>query len=125
MFGISHIKVNAENKSKEEIKKEILEKVSKEVDDMFAKNKDKDKEVKKEENMKENQCLHMLLDENDSKTGFQCQMEIKGELGDLMNMLVCGTITALKEILGEKNPDVVKFVMQVMDGYAEEKDGEK
>lgn len=123
MFGISHIKVNAENKSKEEIKKEILEKVSKEVDDMFAKNKDK--EVKKEENMKENQCLHMLLDENDSKTGFQCQMEVKGKLGDLMNMLVCGTITALKEILGENNPDVVKFVMQVMDGYAEEKDGEK
>lgn len=123
MFGISHIKVNAENKSKEEIKKEILEKVSKEVDDMFAKNKDK--EVKKEENMKENQCLHMLLDEDDSKTGFQCQMKIKGKLGDLMNMLVCGTITALKEILGEKNPDVVKFVMQVMDGYAEEKDGEK
>ena len=123
MFGISHIKINAENKSKEEIKKEILEKVSKEVDDMFAKNKDK--EVKKEENMKENQCLHMLLDEDDSKTGFQCQMEIKGKLGDLMNMLVCGTITALKEILGEKNPDVVKFIMQVMDGYAEEKDGEK
>lgn len=123
MFGISHIKINAENKSKEEIKKEILEKVSKEVDDMFAKNKDK--EVKKEENMKENQCLHMLLDENDSKTGFQCQMEVKGKLGDLMNMLVCGTITALKEMLGEKNPDVVKFVMQVMDGYAEEKDGEK
>lgn len=123
MFGISHIKVNAENKSKEEIKKEILEKVSKEVDDMFAKNKDK--EVKKEENMKENQCLHMLLDENDSKTGFQCQMEIKGKLGDLMNMLVCGTITALKEILGENNPDVVKFVMKVMDGYTEEKDGEK
>lgn len=123
MFGISHIKINAENKSKEEIKKEILEKVSKEVDDMFAKNKDK--EVKKEENMRENQCLHMLLDENDSKTGFQCQMKIKGKLGDLMNMLVCGTITALKEILGENNPDVVKFVMQVMDGYVEEKDGEK
>lgn len=124
MFGISHITVSGKNKSKEEIKKEILEQVDKQVEEMFNANKKKE-EAKKEPEVKENQCLHMLLDENDSKTGFQCQMEIKGELGDLMNMLVCGTITALKEILGEKNPDVVKFVMQVMDGYAEEKDGEK
>lgn len=124
MFGISHITVSGKNKSKEEIKKEILEQVDKQVEEMFNANKKKE-EAKKEENMKENQCLHMLLDEDDSKTGFQCQMEIKGKLGDLMNMLVSGTITALKEILGEKNPDVVKFVMQVMDGYAEEKDGEK
>lgn len=124
MFGISHIKVNAENKSKEEIKKEILEKISKEVDDMFAENQDK-KEVKKEEAKEENQLLHILLDEDDNKTGFHCQIETQGKLGDLMDMLVCGTATALKEILGKENSDVVKFVLAVMEKYMEEEDGEE
>ena len=123
MFGISHIKVNAENKSKEEIKKEILEKISKEVDDMFAENKSK--EVKKEEVKEENQRLHILLDEDDNKTGFHCQIETQGKLGDLMDMLVCGTATALKEILGKENSDVVKFVLAVMEKYTEEEDGEE
>ena len=125
MFGISHITVSGENKSKEEIKKEILEQVDKQVEEMFNANKKKE-EAKKEPEVKENQHLHIMMDEVDNKNGFNCEVDTNGELNNLMSMLICGTATALKELLGEGNPGVVKFLEEVVEQYLEEdEDGEE
>lgn len=125
MFGISHITVSGKNKSKEEIKKEILEQVDKQVEEMFNANKKKE-EAKKEPEVKENQHLHIMMDEVDNKNGFNCEVDTNGELNDLMSMLICGTATALKELLGEENPGVVKFLEEVAEQYLEEdEDGEE
>lgn len=125
MFGISHITVSGKNKSKEEIKKEILEQVDKQVEEMFNANKKKE-EAKKEPEVKENQHLHIMMDEVDNKNGFNCEVDTNGELNDLMSMLICGTATALKELLGEGNPGVVKFLEEVVEQYLEEdEDGEE
>lgn len=119
MFGISHITVSGKNKSKEEIKKEILEQVDKQVEEMFNANKKKE-EAKKEPEVKENQHLHIMMDEVDNKNGFNCEVDTNGELNDLMSMLICGTATALKELLGEGNPGIVKFLEEVAEQYLEE-----
>ena len=119
MFGISHITVSGENKSKEEIKKEILEQVDKQVEEMFNANKKKE-EAKKEPEVKENQYLHIMMDEVDNKNGFNCEVDTNGELNNLMSMLIYGTATALKELLGEGNPGVVKFLEEVAEQYLEE-----
>lgn len=125
MFGISHITVSGKNKSKEEIKKEILEQVDKQVEEMFNANKKKE-EAKKEPEVKENQHLHIMMDEVDNKNGFNCEVDTNGELNDLMSMLICGTATALKELLGEGNPGIVKFLEEVVEQYLEEdEDGEE
>ena len=125
MFGISHITISGKNKSKEEIKKEILEQVDKQVEEMFNANKKKEK-AKKEPEVKENQHLHIMMDEMDNKNGFNCEVDTNGELNDLMSMLICGTATALKELLGEGNPGVVKFLEEVVEQYLEEdEDGEE
>ena len=125
MFGISHITVSGKNKSKEEIKKEILEQVDKQVEEMFNANKKKE-EAKKEPEVKENQHLHIMMDEVDNKSGFNCEVDTNGKLNDLMAMLICGTATALKELLGEENPGVVKFFEEVAKQYLEEdEDGEE
>lgn len=125
MFGISHITVSGKNKSKEEIKKEILEQVDKQVEEMFNANKKKE-EAKKEPEVKENQHLHIMMDEVDNKNGFNCEVDTNGELNDLMSMLICGTATALKELLGEENPGVMKFLEEVAKQYLEEdEDGEE
>ena len=125
MFGISHITVSGKNKSKEEIKKEILEQVDKQVEEMFNANKKKEK-AKKEPEVKENRHLHIMMDEVDNKNGFNCEVDTNGELNDLMSMLICGTATALKELLGEGNPGVVKFLEEVAKQYLEEdEDGEE
>lgn len=125
MFGISHITVSGKNKSKEEIKKEILEQVDKQVEEMFNANKKKE-EAKKEPEVKENQHLHIMMDEVDNKNGFNCEVDTNGKLNDLMAMLICGTATALKELLGEENPVVMKFLEEVAKQYLEEdEDGEE
>lgn len=125
MFGISHITISGKNKSKEEIKKEILEQVDKQVEEMFNANKKKE-EAKKEPEVKENQHLHIMMDEVDNKNGFNCEVDTNGELNDLMSMLICGTATALKELLGEGNPGIVKFIEEVVEQYLEEdEDGEE
>lgn len=125
MFGISHITVSGKNKSKEEIKKEILEQVDKQVEEMFNAKKKKE-ETKKEPEVKENQHLHIMMDEVDNKSGFNCEVDTNGELNDLMSMLICGTATVLKELLGEGNPGVVKFLEEVAEQYLEEdEDGEE
>lgn len=125
MFGISHITVSGKNKSKEEIKKEILEQVDKQVEEMFNANKKKE-EAKKEPEVKGNQHLHIMMDEVDNKSGFNCEVDTNGELNDLMSMLICGTVTALKELLGEGNPGIVKFLEEVAEQYLEEdEDGEE
>ena len=125
MFGISHITVSGKNKSKEEIKKEILEQVDKQVEEMFNANKKKE-EAKKEPEVKENQHLHIMMDEVDNKNGFNCEVDTNGKLNDLMSMLIYGTATALKELLGEGNPGIVKFLGEVAEQYLEEdEDGEE
>ena len=120
MFGISHITISGKNKSKEEIKKEILEQVDKQVEEMFNANKKKE-ETKKEPEVKENQHLHIMMDEVDNKNGFNCEVDTNGKLNDLMSMLIYGTATALKELLGEGNPGgVAKFLEEVVEQYLEE-----
>lgn len=125
MFGISHITVSGKNKSKEEIKKEILDQVDKQVEEMFNANKKKE-EVKKEPEVKGNQHLHIMMDEVDDKSGFNCEVDTNGELNDLMSMLICGTVSALQELLGEGNPGIIKFLEEVAKQYLEEdEDGEE
>lgn len=120
MFGIGNIKIDANGKTKEEIKKEIMEQLDKQVDGMLETNKKivnahKKKEVKKEPLQK----LHITLDEVEDKSGFNCEVDVEGDGEDLMNMLVVGTAQALTQI-AEYNPFVpIEFGQRLFHEYME------
>lgn len=123
MFGIGNIKINAAGKTKEEIKKEVIEQTEKEIDKMFEINEKivkahKKKEVKEEPLAK----LHITLDEVEDKSGFNCEVDVEGNGEELMGMLVCGVATALKEI-AEFNPLMaIEFGQRLFHEYMEGED---
>lgn len=91
-FIIREIKINREGKSKEELKAEAMKEIEKQLDDAF-----KDiKEPKKDE--KEPAKLHIHIDEDSERNGYDCKTEINGDADSVLDMTACIMATMAQQI---------------------------
>ena len=89
MLGIGNITVNAEGKTPEEVKEEIMSKVAEQLDGMLELNK---------EEVKSPAYIHIRADEDKEKKGCGVHVEYDGDFGDVMTMLTIATSEALHNI---------------------------
>ena len=91
-FIIGEIKINREGKSKEELKAEAMKEIEKQLDDAF-----KDvKEPKKDE--EEPAKLHIHIDEDSERNGYDCKTEICGDVESVIDMTACVMATMAQQI---------------------------
>lgn len=131
MFGIGEIKINANGKSKEEVKEEIMNEVKKKVDEMFEINEKISKTKKKKKVEKEPlNKLHIYADESEDREGFYVNTDMEGTGGNLLAMLVASTSKVLDELGGKDIELLMTFMHDLFkeylgfDGEEEEEDGE-
>ena len=131
MFGIGEIKINANGKSKEEVKEEIMNEVKKKVDEMFEINEKISKTKKKKKVEKEPlNKLHIYADESEDREGFYVNTDMEGTGGNLLAMLVASTSEVLDELGGKDIELLMTFMHDLFkeylgfDGEEEEEDGE-
>lgn len=131
MFGIGEIKINANGKSKEEVKEEIMNEVKKKVDEMFEINEKISKTKKKKKVEKEPlNKLHIYADESEDREGFYVITDMEGTGGNLLAMLVASTSKVLDELGGKDIELLMTFMHDLFkeylgfDGEEEEEDGE-
>lgn len=131
MFGIGEIKINANGKSKEEVKEEIMNEVKKKVDEMFEINEKISKTKKKKKVEKEPlNKLHIYADESEDREGFYVNTDMEGTGGNLFAMLVASTSKVLDELGGKDIELLMTFMHDLFkeylgfDGEEEEEDGE-
>ena len=131
MFGIGEIKINANGKSKEEVKEEIMNEVKMKVDEMFEINEKISKTKKKKKVEKEPlNKLHIYADESEDREGFYVNTDMEGTGGNLLAMLVASTSEVLDELGGKDIELLMTFMHDLFkeylgfDGEEEEEDGE-
>ncbi|MGM9543519.1 MAG: hypothetical protein ACI3T9_00915 [Romboutsia timonensis] len=136
MLGIGKIEVNGSGKSSEEIKKEIMEQVGKQVDEMMKAHKETKEKIEKK-SKKEATHLHLLLDEAEDKSGFGCSVDVAGDFENVMTMLTVGVSNVLHQVANDKeneyDPDLlVQFITALIAEYGsnaisegEDEDGEE
>ena len=131
MFGIGEIKINANGKSKEEVKEEIMNEVKKKVDEMFEINEKISKTKKKKKVEKEPlNKLHIYADESEDREGFYVNTDMEGTGGNLLAMLVASTSKVLDELGGKDIELLMTFMHDLFkeylgfDGEEDEEDGE-
>ena len=131
MFGIGEVRIKAEGKTKEEIKKEILEKTAEQVDKMFESHEKISKTKKKKKVEKEPlNKLHIYADESEDREGFYVNTEMEGTGGNLLAMLVASTSRVLDDLGGKDIELLMTFMHDLfkehlgLDGEEEEEDGE-
>lgn len=135
MFGIGEIKVNANGKTKEEVKEEIMNEVKKKVDEMFEINEKIVNSHKKAEKKVEGPKpakISLVLEEDKERTGFNVETDIEVDdlsYEQLMTMITIGVANLFKQLFED---DVFQGMMAItqmfpalMDEYFEdEEDGE-
>ena len=116
MLGIGKIEINGSGKSSEEIKKEIMDQVGKQVDEMIKSHKEK---IEEKQSNKVNH-LHILLDETEDKSGFGCTIDIAGNFTNLMTMLTVGVSNALHKVANDKYDSdlLMKFITALIAKYS-------
>ena len=131
MFGIGEVRIKAEGKTKEEIKKEILEKTAEQVDKMFESHEKISKTKKKKKVEKEPlNKLHIYTDESEDREGFYVDTDMEGTGGNLLAMLVASTSRVLDDLGGKDIELLMTFMHDLfkeylgLDGEEEEEDGE-
>lgn len=106
---VAGIKVNTEGKSKEEIKKEILDKVAKTLDEKLS-------DDKKESPLAQ---LTIKAKEVKSKNGFNVEVvDMTGTTEEIAQMLADGVVTAIRGMDMDKMEEGM-FVLQVYSMIAE------
>lgn len=135
MFGIGEIKVNANGKTKEEVKEEIMNEVKKKVDEMFEINekivnshKKKEKKVEGPKPAK----ISLVLEEDKERTGFNVETDIEVDdlsYEQLMTMITIGVANLFKQLFEDDAFQGMMAITQMfpalMDEYFEdEEDGE-
>lgn len=93
-MDIKAIKIDASGKTKEEVKKELLEQVEKEFEQSF----------KKEKKTKPS-YLHIKADEDKEKSGFGVEVEFDGNIGNVLTMLTVSVSQALHSIADDKDDE--------------------
>ena len=136
MFGIGEIKVNANGKSKEEVKDEIMNEVKKKIDEMFEINekivnshKKSDKKVKGPKPAK----ISLALEEDKEKTGFHIETDIQVEdlsYEQLMTMITMGVANLFKQLFPEDDAfqgmmAITQMFPALMDEYFKDEEDEE
>lgn len=104
MFGIGKIEVSGKGKTPEEVKKEIMDQVGKQVDEMMKSHTETKEKIENKSKKKVNH-LHLLLDESKDKSGFGCIVDVDGEFENLMTMLTVGVSKVLHEVANDKEDE--------------------
>lgn len=118
MFGIGEIKIKANGKTKEEIKKEILEKTAEQVDKMFESHEKISKTKKKKKVEKEPlNKLHIYADESEDREGFYVNTDMEGTGGNLLAMLVASTSRVLDDLGGKDIELLMTFMHDLFKEY--------
>lgn len=94
-MNIKAIKIDANGKTKEEVKKELLEQVEKQFEESFNK---KEKKTKPS-------YLHIKADEDKEKSGFGVEVEFDGNTGNVLTMLTVAVSQALHSIADDKDDE--------------------
>lgn len=139
MFGIGEIKINANGKSKEEVKEEIMNEVKKKVDEMFEINEkivNSHKKVEKKVDGPKPAKISLVLEEDKERTGFHIETDIEVDdlsYEQLMTMITMGVANLFKQLF-EKDAfqgmmAISQMFLALMDEYfkdeeEEEDDGE-
>lgn len=107
MFGIGEIKINANGKSKEEVKEEIMDEVKKKIDEMFEVNEkivNSHKKVEKKVKGPKPAKISLVLAEDKEKTGFHIETDIEVDdlsYEQLMTMITTGIANLFKQLFEE------------------------
>lgn len=122
MIDLEKITVNAKGKTKEEVKKEILDQINSKLDDMF-KLKEEVKKEPKEEKVKP--FLIIKAEEDEAQQGFGCFTEYEGDFPAVMAMLTTGVAqllhAAAEDVEQEYDFDLLMtFVRALIQEYMEQ-----
>lgn len=135
MFGIGEIKINANGKSKEEVKEEIMDEVKKKIDEMFEINEkivNSHKKVEKKVKGAKPAKISLLLQEDKEKTGFHIETDI--EVNDLsyeqlMTMITMGVANLFKQLFeGDEFQGMMAITQMfpaLMEQYFEDEEDEE
>lgn len=126
MFGIGEIKVNADGKTPEQVKAEIMEQVAKQVDSMVGLgNKAHKKQPKPAK-------IIMSIQEDKKRTGYGVETDIEVEdlaYENIMTMLTDGVGQIFKQLFEEDKLSGViaisQFQAALVDNYMTEDDEEE
>lgn len=135
MFGIGEIKVNANGKSKEEVKEEIMNEVKKKVDEMFEINEkivNSHKKVEKKVEGPKPAKISLVLQEDKEKTGFHIETDIEVDdlsYEQLMTMITVGVANLFKQLFEEDAFQGMMAISQMfpalMDEYFKDEEDEE
>lgn len=135
MFGIGEIKVNANGKSKEEVKEEIMNEVKKKVDEMFEINEkivNSHKKVEKKVEGPKPAKISLVLEEDKERTGFNVETDIEVDdlsYEQLMTMITMGVANLFKQLFEEDAFQGMMAISQMfpalMDEYFKDEEDEE
>ena len=135
MFGIGEIKVNANGKSKEEVKEEIMNEVKKKVDEMFEINEkivNSHKKVEKKVEGPKPAKISLVLEEDKERTGFNVETDIEVDdlsYEQLMTMITMGIANLFKQLFEEDAFQGMMAITQMlpvlMDEYFKDEEDEE
>ena len=135
MFGIGEIKVNANGKSKEEVKEEIMNEVKKKVDEMFEikeKIVNSHKKAEKKVEGPKPAKISLVLEEDKEKTGFNVETDIEVDdlsYEELMTMITMGIANLFKQLFEEDAFQGMMAIAQMfpvlMDEYFKDEEDEE
>ena len=135
MFGIGEIKVNANGKSKEEVKEEIMNEVKKKVDEMFEINEkivNSHKKVEKKVEGPKPAKISLVLEEDKERTGFNVETDIEVDdlsYEQLMTMITMGVANLFKQLFEEDAFQGMMAITQMfpalMDEYFKDEEDEE
>lgn len=126
MFGIGEIKINANGKSKEEVKEEIMNEVKKKVDEMFEINEkivNSHKKVEKKVDGPKPAKISLVLEEDKEKTGFHIETDIEVDnlsYEQLMTMITMGVANLFKQLFEEDAFQGMMAISQMFPALMEE-----
>lgn len=135
MFGIGEIKINANGKSKEEVKEEIMNEVKKKVDEMFEINEkivNSHKKVEKKVDGPKPAKISLVLEEDKERTGFHIETDIEVDdlsYEQLMTMITMGVANLFKQLFEEDAFQGMMAISQMfpalMDEYFKDEEDEE
>jgi hypothetical protein len=135
MFGIGEIKINANGKSKEEVKEEIMNEVKKKVDEMFEINEkivNSHKKVEKKVEGPKPAKISLVLEEDKERTGFNVETNIEVDdlsYEELMTMITMGVANLFKQLFEEDAFQGMMAITQMlpvlMDEYFKDEEDEE
>lgn len=126
MFGIGEIKINANGKSKEEVKEEIMNEVKKKIDEMFEINEkivNSHKKAEKKVDEPKPAKISLALEEDKERTGFHIETDIEVDdlsYEQLMTMITMGVANLFKQLFEEDTFQGMMAISQMFPALMEE-----